>query len=379
MGAAEVSAGGGHDTNMFLQVSADPGLREPLVKGWFGRAAPKLSIALALGGWRLETSYQLDYRRVESAGNLMHQELDLSISTPALGPLSPTLSLAAGRFDANVFAEDRFIYAAGEAGLRWAITSAWRAAISYRGELRRYPDPARLETNIVHLGELRLAHLPDRAGGTYMTVAPLRAAAIGDGTLRAIRLGPDVELVHGRFTLEAGGWGGSLEVAGRRREWQVGAGAGLLVRLSNFLDAAANYEWSAAPWAADEVKPGYARRYFVFSLIGHVSGRKAWRPAEPESLRPVVNGGHVRLRLRAKATAVEVIGSWNDWQTPGQPLAPGESGVWETSLELPPGSHRYRFLVDGQAVRPPDAPRYAADDFGGEDGVLEVTSSPGSR
>ena len=49
-------------------------------------------------------------------------------------------------------------------------------------------------------------------------------------------------------------------------------------------------------------------------------------------------------------------------------------GVWRLTVDLEPGAHRYRFLVDGQTVRPPDAPRYVADDFGGEDAVLQVVS-----
>ena len=95
--------------------------------------------------------------------------------------------------------------------------------------------------------------------------------------------------------------------------------------------------------------------------------------------------GRVRLRLGAPAGAVvQVVGSWNDWQAPGHALDPKAPGVYEAWLALPAGSHRYHFLVDGQPRRPPDSPQYAADGFGGEDGVLEVPAprperSPGSE
>jgi hypothetical protein len=104
--------------------------------------------------------------------------------------------------------------------------------------------------------------------------------------------------------------------------------------------------------------------------VGHAAGRKTWRGEE--DLRPLVTAGHVRFRMRAQAVAVEVIGSWDDWQTPGRPLERAGGELWEGTIELPPGAHRYRFLVDGRSVKPPDAPRYAADDFGGEDAIVDV-------
>jgi hypothetical protein len=137
------------------------------------------------------------------------------------------------------------------------------------------------------------------------------------------------------------------------------------------------FDGTAAPWASADVAPGYARRYVLASLIGHATGRKIWRSRD--DLRPEVSGGHVRFRYRAEAAGVQVIGSWDDWQTPGHDLARGEGGVWEGTVDLPAGSHRYRFIVDGRPVRPPDAMRYAIDDFGGEDGVIDVAPPPEIR
>jgi hypothetical protein len=120
----------------------------------------------------------------------------------------------------------------------------------------------------------------------------------------------------------------------------------------------------------------YARRYVAIGLVAHATTRAT--PAAPPpraDLKPTVEGGRVRLRIRLDraATAVAVIGSWDDWTTPGYPLRRGtEPGVWEATFSLPAGAYRYRFLVDGEARRPPDALRYAPDGFGGEDGVIEV-------
>jgi 1,4-alpha-glucan branching enzyme len=98
-------------------------------------------------------------------------------------------------------------------------------------------------------------------------------------------------------------------------------------------------------------------------------------PAE-SAQTPTPTAQGVRFRLRAgPATTVVVIGSWNDWDTdvPAQRLRrTRESGLWEAWVPVPPGDHRYHFLVDGRAVRPADAIRYRPDGFGGEDGVLEI-------
>ena len=87
--------------------------------------------------------------------------------------------------------------------------------------------------------------------------------------------------------------------------------------------------------------------------------------------------GKVRFSLRAPgASSVTVVGSWNAWASgvPEQSLRrTRDRELWEVSLDLPPGAHRYRFVRDGVALRPPDAERYRRDDFGGEDGVIDVS------
>jgi 1,4-alpha-glucan branching enzyme len=82
----------------------------------------------------------------------------------------------------------------------------------------------------------------------------------------------------------------------------------------------------------------------------------------------------VRFRLRAAgALAVSLVGSWDDWQAPGRVVvATREAGLFEVWMDLPEGTYRYHFMVDGQPRRPPEAPRYTPDGFGDEDGVLDV-------
>jgi hypothetical protein len=253
----------------------------------------------------------------------------------------------------------------------------------YRAELRSFPERA-AERDLVHLAELRVAYRPSPSfevgmGSAYLAVAPAHAAVLDDGTVQAVRFGPDTELVWRRLTVGVSAWGGTIAINGQGRDWQVGGGLGALVRLGANVDLSASVDLTAAPWASDVRAEDYTRRYFGLGVIAHATGRRALTSRPPPAvLRPVVEKGRARFRIRSsQAAAVSVIGSWDDWAAPGQTLEhTGEPGLWEAWVEVPPGTHRYRFLVDGQAVRPPDAIRYARDDFGGEDAVIEI---PGER
>lgn len=71
---------------------------------------------------------------------------------------------------------------------------------------------------------------------------------------------------------------------------------------------------------------------------------------------------------------VEITGSFTNWQK--IPLVPvGQGGYWEITLEVPPGEHRYSFIVDG--VHPQPDPTVAireTDDFGTMNSILNVES-----
>jgi hypothetical protein len=378
-GTAEIGVGGGHDSNMFLHVSPDVATREPRTAGWFGQAAPKLGAGLTAGRWRLDLEYSLDYRGSRMAGHLMVQELELAVSLPPLGWLRPTVSGVVGRFDASRFADDRFQYIGGGLELRLEVSASVRLHAGYQLELRAYPARAG-ERDLMHVAELRLSYRPDPRvevglGSSYLALAPATATAMSDGNFRLLRLGPDLQVIWGLLTVLASGWGGAIQVGPGSREWQVGGGLGTLLRLGSNVDLAATAELSAAPWAGEVARDAYGRRLFALSLIGHATGRTSLRRRPVVvGLRPVAEARGVRFRFRsADAASVELIGSWNDWTAPGTPLVQTrEAGLWEVVVEIPPGAHKYRMLVDGRPVRPPDAPRYVKDDFDGEDAVLDV-------
>lgn len=75
-----------------------------------------------------------------------------------------------------------------------------------------------------------------------------------------------------------------------------------------------------------------------------------------------------------KAVSVSLVGDFNDWDRARTPLKSSNAGgMWSVTLPLPPGRHRYAFVVDGkQWVVDPAAPRAIEDDFGSPNSVVTV-------
>jgi hypothetical protein len=373
-GSLSVEVGGGHDDNMFLAtapVAADPLLR---LGGWFAGVSPAVEGAITFGGARLAATYLGDLRQAETVGRLGYHEGELMFIAPALGPLRLHLAGTAGRFDASQFPDDRFSFAGGEAGLRLAMGEAWQARLRYRAE-RRWLGATGASTDLLHAVEARA---PWQASpwfeigprGSLVLVQP--SSSPGSTTFRRLRGGLEAALLAGPLLATASAWAGTLEL-GTARETHAGGRVEARVTFGRHLQLFASVDLST-PVSADASRD-YARRVLTVGTAVIAAGAMApsRRPAEPEQ-RPLVEAGRVRFRLRAaSAASVAVVGSWDDWQTPGQVLpATREPGLREVWVDLPEGSYRYHFVVDGQAQRPPEAPRYAPDGFGGEDGVVDV-------
>jgi 1,4-alpha-glucan branching enzyme len=48
----------------------------------------------------------------------------------------------------------------------------------------------------------------------------------------------------------------------------------------------------------------------------------------------------------ADATSVELMCEFNGWK--GVAMTKGDDGVWKTKVDLPAGTHAYKFLVNGK-------------------------------
>ena len=56
-----------------------------------------------------------------------------------------------------------------------------------------------------------------------------------------------------------------------------------------------------------------------------------------------------------EARRVALAGDFNRWDALATPMCRESDGRWTASLELPPGYHRYVFLVDGKPKLDPNA------------------------
>jgi 1,4-alpha-glucan branching enzyme len=72
------------------------------------------------------------------------------------------------------------------------------------------------------------------------------------------------------------------------------------------------------------------------------------------------------------AMSVMLVGDFTQWQQKGIPMRKGKDGVWIASVELTPGMHHYRFIVDGDWRDDPECTVRVANPYGGQDMVKQV-------
>jgi 1,4-alpha-glucan branching enzyme len=72
------------------------------------------------------------------------------------------------------------------------------------------------------------------------------------------------------------------------------------------------------------------------------------------------------------AASVLLVGDFTHWQKRGIPMRKGKDGIWAATVELPPGKHTYRFLVDGDWRDDPDCTLRVPNPYGSQDMVRQV-------
>ncbi len=69
---------------------------------------------------------------------------------------------------------------------------------------------------------------------------------------------------------------------------------------------------------------------------------------------------------------VELAGTFNDWQPGDCRMTRQKDGSFRKRLQLGPGEHRYKFLVDGQWLADPEADRLVPNPFGSLDSAVTI-------
>jgi len=86
-----------------------------------------------------------------------------------------------------------------------------------------------------------------------------------------------------------------------------------------------------------------------------------------------MNDAVVFVTLYPRADSVQIAGDFNSWQPTKTPMQKvGDSGVWQTKLNLTTGKYRYRLVVDGQWQQDPYNEWTELNPFGDLNSVLEV-------
>lgn len=73
------------------------------------------------------------------------------------------------------------------------------------------------------------------------------------------------------------------------------------------------------------------------------------------------------------ALSVQLVGDFTHWQKEPINLRQEAAGLWQVGVQLQPGTHHYRFLVDGQWRDDPDCILRVANPFGSENMIRDVS------
>jgi 1,4-alpha-glucan branching enzyme len=72
------------------------------------------------------------------------------------------------------------------------------------------------------------------------------------------------------------------------------------------------------------------------------------------------------------AMSVLLVGDFTHWQQRGIPMQKGKDGVWVATVELPPGKHGYRFIVDGEWHDDPQCTLRVSNPYGSQNMIRQV-------
>jgi 1,4-alpha-glucan branching enzyme len=93
-----------------------------------------------------------------------------------------------------------------------------------------------------------------------------------------------------------------------------------------------------------------------------------------KKMLPENTGKRVRFELAAEAgREVFVAGTFNGWSPTANPLKDNpDSGHFKAEVRVPPGTHEYKFVVDGLWVADPKCSDWIPNGYGSLNSVLRV-------
>lgn len=74
-----------------------------------------------------------------------------------------------------------------------------------------------------------------------------------------------------------------------------------------------------------------------------------------------------------EASRVQLVGDFTQWNQSPINMIKESDGTWRAAITLEPGSHSYRFIVDGVWRDDPDCPIQEPNPYGGQNAVRKVT------
>jgi chromosome partitioning protein len=87
-----------------------------------------------------------------------------------------------------------------------------------------------------------------------------------------------------------------------------------------------------------------------------------------------INEAVIFVSLYPRANLVQIAGDFNNWQPSEMPMEKvGESGIWQTKMNLSPGKYQYRLVVDGHWQQDPYNDNSILNPYGEFNSVLEVS------
>jgi hypothetical protein len=116
----------------------------------------------------------------------------------------------------------------------------------------------------------------------------------------------------------------------------------------------------------------------IVSVVFEYEGEKY--TAQRVVLPPPSLKGNTTFRLKGykDASIVALAGSFSNWNQ-SQYIFGREGDVWVCRIDLEPGKHAYKFIVDGNWLLDPDNPTTEDDDYGVKNSVIIVKKPSGDE